>query len=196
MPHITLNNDEPGIRGLMRFRPETAVSLNQLAEVLLRGESTLTRGERELIAAYVSSLNRCRFCASSHAAFAAAQLPEGMALVEQVRTDVDSAPVTPKLRALLEIAAAVQQGGGNVTGEHADRARAAGATDVEIHDTVLIAAAFCMFNRYVDGLGTDAPENPDAYATAAEQIVAVGYIADADGTGRRAPTASGAPGGR
>ncbi|MFL6055178.1 MAG: carboxymuconolactone decarboxylase family protein [Actinoallomurus sp.] len=196
MPHIALNSDEPGIRGLLRFRPETAVPLNQLAEVLLRGESTLSRGERELIGAYVSSLNRSRFCSSSHAACAAAQLPEGMALVEQVRTDVDSAPVSPKLRALLEIAAAVQRGGGEVTGEHADRARAAGATDVEIHDTVLIAAAFCMFNRYVDGLGTDAPEDADSYAMAAERLIAVGYVADANGTDRKASTAPGPPSAR
>jgi uncharacterized peroxidase-related enzyme len=150
--------------------------MNQLAEVLLRGDSTLTRGERELIAAYVSSLNECDFCASSHAAFAAAQLPEGMQLVDQVRKDADSAPVSPKLRALLDIAAAVQAGGRNVTGEQADAARAAGATDVEIHDTVLIAAAFCMFNRYVDGLGTWAPDDPAAYTVAAEMIVAAGYV--------------------
>lgn len=176
MAHIALNSDEPGIRGLFQYRPETALPLNQLAEVLLRGDSTLTRGERELIAAYVSSLNECDFCASSHAAFAAAQLPEGMQLVDQVRKDADSAPVSPKLRALLDIAAAVQAGGRNVTGEQADAARAAGATDVEIHDTVLIAAAFCMFNRYVDGLGTWAPDDPAAYTVAAEMIVAAGYV--------------------
>ncbi|MDN3354269.1 peroxidase-related enzyme [Actinomadura sp. DC4] len=176
MAHIALNSDEPGIRGLFHFRPETALPLNQLAEVLLRGDSTLSRGERELVAAYVSSLNQCHFCTSSHAAFAAAQLPEGMDLVDQVRKDPESAPVSPKLRALLDIAAAVQAGGRNVTGEQADAARALGATDVEIHDTVLIAAAFCMFNRYVDGLGTWAPDDPAGYAAAAEMIVAAGYV--------------------
>jgi uncharacterized peroxidase-related enzyme len=182
MAHIGLNSDEPGIRGLFRFRPETAGPMNQLAEVLLRGDSSLTRGERELIAAYVSSLNECRFCTFSHAASAAAQLPEGMALVDEVCTDAGSAPVSAKLRALLDIAAAVQADGRSVTGEQADAARAAGATDVEIHDTVLIAAAFCMFNRYVDGLGTRAPDDPAAYAMAAEQIVASGYVASTDGT--------------
>jgi uncharacterized peroxidase-related enzyme len=176
MAHIALNSDEPGIRGLFQYRPETALPMNQLAEVLLRGDSALTRGERELIAAYVSSLNQCHFCTSSHAAFAAAQLPEGMELVDQVRKDADSAPVSPKLRALLDIAAAVQADGRNVTGEQADAARAAGAADVEIHDTVLIAAAFCMFNRYVDGLGTWVPDDPAAYAVAAEMIVAAGYV--------------------
>jgi uncharacterized peroxidase-related enzyme len=175
MPHITLNSDEPGIRGLFRYRPETAHPLNELAEVLLRGESTLPRGERELIAAYVSALNRCRFCFSSHAAFAAKQLPEGMALVEQVRADVAAAPISAKLKALLGIAAAVQQGGQQVSDHHVAAARAAGATDTEIHDTVLIAAAFCMFNRYVDGLATIAPEDPAGYAIAADQIVAYGY---------------------
>ncbi|SFK00818.1 uncharacterized peroxidase-related enzyme [Streptosporangium canum] len=175
MPHITLNTDEPGIRGLLRFRPETARPLNDLAEVLLRGESTLSRGERELIATYVSGLNECRFCTSSHAAFAAAQLPEGMALVERVRADPDGAPVSAKLKALLGIAAAVQQGGRQVGDHHIAAARAEGATDVEIHDTVLIAAAFCMFNRYVDGLATFAPEDPAAYATAADRVIAYGY---------------------
>ena len=75
MPRIALNSAEPGIRGLLRYRPETAGPLSELAEVLLRGPSTLTRGERELIAAYVSALNDCRYCASSPAACAAAHLP-------------------------------------------------------------------------------------------------------------------------
>ena len=87
MPHIALNSGEPGIRGLLLFRPETGRALSELAEVLLRGPSTLARGERELIAAYVSALNDCRYCASSHSACAAAQLPGGMELVEQVRAD-------------------------------------------------------------------------------------------------------------
>ncbi|MET8161495.1 carboxymuconolactone decarboxylase family protein [Sphaerisporangium sp. NPDC005289] len=177
MPHITLTTDEPGIRGLFRFRPETAGPLNALVEVLLRAESTLTPGERELIAAYVSSLNQCRYCYNSHAHYAAAQLPEGMELVEEVRDDLSSAPVSGKLRALLGIAAAVQRGGREVTEEHVAAARAEGATDLEIHDTVLIAAAFCMYNRYVDGLATIAPDDPASYAARAERIVADGYLA-------------------
>ena len=71
MPHIALNSDQPGIRGLLQYRPETGRPLSELAEVLLRGPSTLTRGERELIGAYVSALNDCRYCSSSHAAWAA-----------------------------------------------------------------------------------------------------------------------------
>jgi uncharacterized peroxidase-related enzyme len=177
VPHIAIDSGEPGIRGLFRFRPETARPLNGLAEVLLRGPSTLTRGERELIAAYVSSLNECRYCSSSHSAYAAAQLPEGMALVQQVCTDVEGAPVPAKIKALLGIASAVQEGGLKVTSQHVAAARAAGATDMEIHDCVLIAAAFCMFNRYVDGLATIAPEDPELYASRAQRIVEDGYLA-------------------
>jgi uncharacterized peroxidase-related enzyme len=176
MPHIGLDENVPGIMSLFQFRPETARPLSELAEVLLRGPSALTRGERELIAAYVSALNDCRFCTSSHGAFAAAQLPEGMKLVDQVRTDPASAPVSDKLRALLGIAAAVQQSGREVREQDITAARTAGASDVEIHDTVLIAAAFCMYNRYVDGLATLTPDDPAAYEQAAELIVAGGYL--------------------
>jgi uncharacterized peroxidase-related enzyme len=178
MAYIELGVDEqrfPGIQGPMRFRPETAKPLNELAEVLLRGPHSLTPGERELIAAYVSGLNECEFCCSSHSAFAAAQLDEGMTTVDQVRLDVDTAPVSAKLRTLLRIAGAVRESGRKVTPDLVAAARAEGATDVEIHDTVLIAAAFCMFNRYVDGLGTLVPDDPQRYAESARRIVSSGY---------------------
>jgi uncharacterized peroxidase-related enzyme len=181
MAHIDLGVDEtrfPGINGPLMFRPETGKPLSELAEILLRAPHSLTAGERELIAAYVSGLNECRFCCSAHSAFAAAQLDTGMTLVDQVRADLDTAPVSDKLRALLRIAAAVTQDGRKVTAALVDTARTAGATDLEIHDTVLIAAAFCMYNRYVDGLGTLAPGNPQRYEEAAHRIVEHGYLAD------------------
>jgi uncharacterized peroxidase-related enzyme len=180
--YIDLGFDEqefPGIRGLLRYRPQTARVLNLLAETLLREPNSLPAGERELIAAYVSGLNECRFCCNSHSAFAAEQLDEGARLVEQVLHDPDGAPISPKLRALLRIAGAVQESGRKVTEELVVAARDEGASDVEIHDTVLIAAAFCMFNRYVDGLGTVAPEGTEGYAAAARAIVAYGYGATA-----------------
>ncbi|MDL4777370.1 carboxymuconolactone decarboxylase family protein [Actinomadura xylanilytica] len=176
MPHIPLNSDAVGIGSLFEYRPETARPMSELAEILLRGPSTLSRGERELIASYVSRLNDCDFCTSSHAAFAAAQLPEGMPLVDQVRADAASAPIPDKLKALLQVAAAVQRGGKHVQDEDVAAARKAGATDIEIHDTVLIAAAFCMFNRYVDGLATTVPKDPSGYVSAADVIVSAGYL--------------------
>jgi uncharacterized peroxidase-related enzyme len=184
MPHIVLNSAEPGIRGLLRYRPQTARPLSELTEVLLRGPGTLTRGERELMAAYVSALNDCQYCSSSHSACAAAQLPGGMAVVEQVRADPGSAPVSAKLKALLAIAAAVACSGRAVTAGHVAQARAAGATDLEIHDTVLIAAVFCMFNRYVDGLATTAPDDPAVYAAGAQRLVMQGYLPPSADSGR------------
>lgn len=182
MAHIDLGFDEqefPGIRGLLRYRPETARALNLLAETLLREPNSLPAGERELIAAYVSGLNECRFCCTSHSAFAAEQLDDGARLVEQVLHDPDSAPISPKLRALLRIAGAVQESGRKVTEELVASARDEGASDVEIHDTVLIAAAFCMFNRYVDGLATLTPTDPQAYDQMGQRMAQEGYIRSA-----------------
>jgi uncharacterized peroxidase-related enzyme len=180
MPHIDLGNDEAGIRSLFLYRPETAHPMRVLAETLLRGPSTLTRGERELIATYVSSRNGCSYCTASHAACAAVQLPEGAELVDQVRADLGTAPVSPKLAALLRIAGAVQDSGKSVRDGDVAAAREAGATDLEIHDTVLIAAAFCMFNRYVDGLGTAVRPDEAAYEAAAQVTVAGGYLPAGD----------------
>lgn len=177
MSYIDLQNDLPGVMGLFRYRPETAGPMSALVETLLRGPSTLSRGERELIAAYVSNLNECKFCASSHSAFAAAQLPEGMDLVNSACSDLERAAVSPKLRALLKVAGKVRQSGNAVTAADIEAARDAGAGDAEIHDTVLIAAVFCMFNRYVDGLAAPAPDDPALYAMSAEVIVAHGYSA-------------------
>jgi uncharacterized peroxidase-related enzyme len=178
MAHIDLGVDEhqhPGITGLLMYRPETGEPLMDLAQVLLRGSNSLTPGERELIAAYVSGLNECKFCYSSHSASAAAQLDGDTTLIDQVLDDLDSAPVSAKLRALLRIAGVVRDDGRKVTTGLVAAARAEGATDVEIHDTVLLAAAFSMYNRYVDGLGALAPDNPGMYADAARRIIEFGY---------------------
>jgi uncharacterized peroxidase-related enzyme len=179
MAHIDLGIDEnqfPGITGLMRYRPETARPLQALADALLHADHpTLSRGERELIAAYVSSLNECTFCAASHSAFAAEQLDGGMPLVQDVCARSDLAVLNPRMRALLAVAAAVQRGGGEMDAGLAGAARAAGATDLDIHDTVLISAAFCMFNRYVDGLATALPPDPAVYAEHARGIAEHGY---------------------
>ena len=153
MPHIPLAPDLPGIRGAMAFRPETARPMNALVEILLRGPNTLTPAERELIATYVSSRNCTQYCHNIHGAIAAAHLGGNEAVVKQVKTDFMQAEISPKLKALLAIAGKVQQDGKLVTPADVEAARKEGATDMEIHDTVLIAAAFCMYNRYVDGLG-------------------------------------------
>ena len=177
MPHISLHEDLPGIRGPMAFRPETSKPLNELVEVLLVGPSTLTPGERELIATYVSSENDCRYCQTIHGAIAAHHLDGNEDLVRSVKRDFEHALISPKLKKLLVIAGKVQKGGKQVTTDEVEAARQAGATDLEIHDTVLIAAAFCMYNRYVDGLATWAPADQDWYRQRAAKIAAEGYVA-------------------
>jgi uncharacterized peroxidase-related enzyme len=175
MAHIKLQDGLPGIRGPMAFRPDTGRILSELAEVLLRSENTLSPADRELIAACVSSQNDCMYCQTSHGAIAAHYLGGDEALVASVKRNPEASAITPKLKALLNIAGRVAKGGKNVRTEDAERARGEGATDKEIHDTVLIAAAFCMYNRYVDGLATWAPEDPDSYRQRAAGIVRDGY---------------------
>jgi len=177
MPHIQLPEGLPGIRGPMAFRPETSKPLNELVEVLLRGPSTLTPGERELIATYVSAQNDCYYCQTIHGAIAAAQLGDDEELVGSVKRDFLHADVSEKLKALLTIAGKVQQSGKSVTSEDVARARELGATDLEIHDTVLIAAVFCMCNRYVDGLATWAPDDPEMYRQRGKMVARDGYVA-------------------
>jgi uncharacterized peroxidase-related enzyme len=182
VPHIDLPEGIPGIRSAMAFRPETAGPLLELAEVLLRRENTLTRGERELIAAYVSYLNECAFCQASHSTFAAMQLDAGMPLVDEVKRDPSTAPISDKLRALLAVAAKVQVSGRAVTDADIAAAREHGATDTEIHDTVLIAAAFCMYNRYVDGLAAWTPTDSAVYEESGRRIVEHGYLSPLPGS--------------
>jgi uncharacterized peroxidase-related enzyme len=177
MPHINLPQEFPGIRSLFIFRPETAGPLNDLVQTLLHNpHPTLSAGERELIAAYVSRLNTCKYCCNIHGAIAQHQLGNNAELVQQVLTDPETAPISNKLRALLKIAAKVQSGGKNVTFEDVTFAKNEGATDIEIHDAVLIAAAFCMYNRYVDGLATWQPDDADLYDKMGEQRAREGYF--------------------
>ena len=176
MPHIELPEGYPGISAGFTYRPETAKPMRELAHILLLGPSTLTPGERELIATFVSTRNDCYFCQTSHGAAAAAHLGNDSKLIEEVQHDFFTANISDKLKALLVIAGQVQQGGKNVTAESVEKARLHGATDLEIHDTVLIAANFCMMNRYVDGLAAWTPTDPDFYKQRAVMLAQHGYL--------------------
>ena len=176
MPHIQLREGLPGIRGPLAFRPETAKPLNELADLLLHARNSLKPGERELIATYVSYLNDCHFCQSIHGAVAAAHLHGDEELVRRVKADFRYADISEKLKSLLVIASKVQRGGKHVTTEDVASARSFGATDVEIHDTVLIAAAFCMYNRYVDGLATVQPHDEVMYRDRGKMVARDGYV--------------------
>ncbi len=159
----------------MAFSPATAEPMGQLAEILLRSNDGLTRAERELIATYVSYLNDCFYCHNSHGALACVYLNGDNAVVEQVRQGYNNAAISDKLKALLNIAGKVQKGGKHVTEDDVAKAREQGATDKDIHDTVLIAAAFCLFNRYVDGLAATTPTDLSSYPLRAKQVAEKGY---------------------
>lgn len=175
MAHITVASGLPGITGLLESRLDTSEPIRDLTQFILRGPNTLTEGERELIATIVSHGNVCRFCTNAHAA-AAARYGWSMDEVMAIISDPEHAPVGEKMQCLLVIARALQQNVQGVTDEMIAAARWAGATDVEIHDTVMIAALFCLYNRYVDGLASDYPATDDYYEKLADRLTTNGYV--------------------
>ncbi|AUD04575.1 carboxymuconolactone decarboxylase family protein [Spirosoma pollinicola] len=175
MPHIPLPEQLPGITGLLEYRLDTAQPIRELTQILLRGESTLSQGERELIAALVSSRNCTNFCEAAHTKAADLLLGDDET-ARAVKQDIETAPVSEKMKALLQISALAQTSGKAVTTEAVARAREAGATDREIHDTVLITALFSLYNKYVDGLATVAPADPAYYEMLGERITGRGYV--------------------
>ena len=175
MPHIPLDENLPGITGLLNYRQDTALPIRQLTQILLRGESTLTEGERELIATVTSHGNQCKFCTAAHTAAADTLLGERNT-AEKVKHDPENAPVSKKMKYLLQIARKVQADARTVSTELVENARNAGATDMEIHDTVLIAAMFCLYNKYVDGLASVTPAEPAFYDRLANILKNNGYL--------------------
>ena len=175
MPYIPLEDHLPGITGLLEYSRETAEPIRELTQVLMRGPSTLSEGERELIATVVSAGNECTFCTTAHTAAADTYYP-GTSITELAKKDPESAPLSDKIKALLQIARLAGKGGKYVSDEAISRAREQGATDLEIHDTVLIAALFCLYNRYVDGLATQLPADPSYYKVLADRLNKNGYV--------------------
>lgn len=174
MPYISLEEHLPGITGLLEYRKDSAAPIRELTQLLLRGPSTLTEAERELIATIVSHRNECKFCVTAHTAAANLLLGENDTTL-RMKQDITTAPVSDKMKALLTIAAQVQESGKSVTEQSIALAKEKGATDIEIHDTVLIAALFCLYNRYVDGLATALPEKQEYFDSLATRLVNHGY---------------------
>lgn len=180
MAYIDLEEGLPGITGLLEYRKDTAKPIRELTQILLRGDSSLSEAERELIAVIVSYRNECTFCATAHTAAADFLLGES-STTASIKKNLDSDLISPKMQALLKIAARIQKSGRLVSESDVQNARINGATDLEIHDTVLIAALFSLYNRYVDGLAAWTPNNPEFYKTLAERIVNKGYIRPSNG---------------
>jgi len=175
MTYIKTGIQQPGIVELLFYKGPTGKALANLAHTLLHGPSGLSPGERELIAAYVSDLNNCEFCFESHSASANVHLMDNGQTISTIKAGLEEASVSAKMKALLNIAGLVQKSGREVKSVHIEAARKAGASDEDIHDTILIAAAFCMYNRYVDGLGTNLPLSKNEYIPMGERMARKGY---------------------
>ena len=195
--------DVPGIGTAMRLTPNLGLHLRGLADELLVHDfpgATLRRDERELLATAVSAANDCFYCMDSHGAFATALLErdglaERIGLVDVVKQG-SSEGFEPKMRALLQIARTVRGDPLQLTADDIARATAAGATDADVQLAVLIASAFSMYNRMVDGFRAMTPASADAYRERAAEIAEHGYSAP-PGNAQRGPAAeaAGAPGG-
>lgn len=174
MPYIPLESHLPGITGLLEYSKDSGQPIRELTQILMRGPSTLSEGERELIASVVSNGNRCTFCTTAHTA-AADLLLGNHETSEKAKQNIETAPVSDKMKALLAIALLTRENGKSVTKSAIEKAKDAGATDIEIHDTVLITALFCLYNRYVDGMATSLPAENSYYDVLAERLVNHGY---------------------
>jgi uncharacterized peroxidase-related enzyme len=175
MAYIPVDAHLPGVTGLLEYSKESAQPIRELTQILLRGPSSLTEAERELIATVVSDGNQCKFCSTAHTAAVDLLLQE-KETSRKVKENIDTAPVSDKMKALLHIASMVRDSGKNVTAAIIEKARDAGASDIEIHDCVLIASLFSLYNRYVDGLATALPEDANYYNVLADRIVNHGYM--------------------
>jgi uncharacterized peroxidase-related enzyme len=175
MAYISVEEGVPGIRSLFHYSPETGKPLCNLAQALLRGPSPLSPAERELIAAFVSHRNGCLFCMNSHAMAARCLYGDQKQIVDELLEEQKSSGLSEKMKSLLLIAGKVQSTGKSVTTEDIELARNAGAEDADIHDTVLIAASFSMFNRYVDGLDSLTPGSSIEYKEMGKRMSEKGY---------------------
>lgn len=177
MAHITVPNHTPGLLGLLLSRPRLAQYLTAFLQELLRGESPLSPGERELVALVVSVENRCQYCTRSHLTVARKFFPDQEELVEQVLNNVEKAPIRPAMKMLLKMARQVIKiESQTLNSELVAQAQAHGATEQEIHDTVLVASTIAMINRYVDALGADIPEEVEYYEHTSDYLVNYGYV--------------------
>ena len=178
--------DVPGILAAIRLTPGLGVHLRGLADELLVNDfpgTTLVRAEREMLATATSAANDCFYCMDSHGAFATALLEktgenDRVGLIDTIKVG-SSDGLDPKMQALLHISRTVQRAPRELTATDVDAALAAGASDADVQLAVLIAAAFSMYNRMVDGFRAPTPPTAEAYRARASEIADFGYSAPA-----------------
>jgi uncharacterized peroxidase-related enzyme len=178
--------DVPGILAAIRLTPGLGVHLRGLADELLVNDfpgATLVRAEREMLATAVSAGNDCFYCMDSHGAFATALLEktgdhDRLALIDEIKSG-SSSGLDPKMQALLHISRTVRREPRDLTSADVDAALGAGATDADVQLAVLIAAAFSMYNRMVEGFRARTAPTPEAYRSRAAEIADFGYSSPA-----------------
>jgi uncharacterized peroxidase-related enzyme len=179
--------DAPGITAAIRLTPGLGIHLRGLADELLVHDfpgATLSRAEREMIAAATSAANDCFFCMDSHAAHATALLERGGAtefvpVLDEIKLG-SFERLDDKMRALIEIAGKVRREARDLTAADVAVAQAAGATDADVQLAVLIAAAFSMYNKMVEGFRAKTPPNVEVYRGRAAEIADHGYSVPVD----------------
>lgn len=179
MPYIPIINNTPGIVGLLDTYTDTGKVLRNLADILLnKNSNAFIKAERETVASYVSFLNNCNFCYKSHSSIAdclwkrKGQTKEYIDKIETLEETMSSS----KIETLLYIAKKLHACPQGVKQEDIDLLFTFNFTPDDINDLILIISSFCMFNRYVDGLGTFHALDDDMYNNMAEKIAINGYI--------------------
>jgi len=173
MPFLPSLRQGASLLDLFKAFPETSAPLIQFHEVLLRGPSPFTEGERELIAAYVSGLNHCRYCHGVHVA-TAELLGAPVNSVASAIDDLEAAPIASKMKPVLRYARKLTQQPGGVTQPDADAIFAAGWDETALYHTVAVTALFNFMNRLVEGVGIEL--DPSYVKPASERLAKGGYL--------------------
>jgi uncharacterized peroxidase-related enzyme len=174
MPYLPSLPEDAKLLDVFRAFPASAAPLLELHEALMRGPSPLSAGERELIAAYVSALNACAYCAGVHGATAAA-FGLDVGFLQSMTEDLEAAPVDAKLRPLLRVVAKLTRTPSRMAPQHAEAVLAAGWPEQALYDAVAICALYSYMNRLVEGLGIRA--EADYVAAAGQRLHDSGYAA-------------------
>jgi uncharacterized peroxidase-related enzyme len=174
MPFVDFLDDASIMRDIVLSRPDRLAAYLALNEDIMRGESPLTAGERELIGAYVSALNDCSFCFGAHAA-TAAQFGIDRALFESLLDDVDASPVAGKLKPILHFVKKLTENPSRMVQADADAVYAAGWDSRALSDAILVCGLFCMANRMVDGHGLNRATPNSVFETIADRLSGAGY---------------------
>lgn len=173
MPYLPSLPANAVLLDLFKAYPDLYEPLLEYHEVLLRGPSPLSVGQRELIAAFVSALNACHYCHGVHAA-TAERFGISPTILAALVQDVTAAPVDAPLKPILLYVRKLTLSPAKMTAEDAEAVYAAGWDERALHDAVAICALFNLMNRLVDGLGIDAGD--EYFRLASERLARVGYV--------------------